>query len=293
MREHLASFFKKFDYEAEAAASLIAAYDKLASCEPAFKRFCELLSEYDKSYSADDIKSAIAEMAELSKAAKIHEYEGHFLLLSCYAKALPRHYESAGLDLKICDTVLLDLKYKLIECKAVKGIYGTFVATWFARFFALTRFAFEKLQFEIVDFGADFECDGVKLTPESKVINVHIPRTGGRLDKEARNASYAAAAEFFSSRIDGPIVFVCHSWLLFRRHKEFLKPDSNLLAFANDYTICAEGEYENYNEIWRLFDVEYNEDHSKLPANTSLRRAYIDLMNKGEKTGWARGVYVY
>ena len=53
------------------------------------------------------------------------------------------------------------------------------------------------------------------LTPSTKVINVHIPRTLTPLDKESREDSYRRAAEFFKGELGGaPTVFVCHSWLL-------------------------------------------------------------------------------
>jgi hypothetical protein len=61
----------------------------------------------------------------------------------------------------------------------------------------------------------------------------------------------------------------------------------------DDYDIFKSGEYENYEESWRLFDTEYTEDHTKLPADSSLRRAYIQMMDAGEKTGWGKDIYLY
>ena len=189
---------------------------------------------------------------------------------------------------------MYDLKYKIIECHLVHNVWGSFVASWFPGFFYLNRFGFGKLQFEIIKFNDEYEKDGIKLTTESKVLNVHIPRTGGRLDEESRKLSYAMAAEFYKDRLGGePIIFVCSSWLLFPKHYEMMKPTSNLYAFMADYDVFKSGLYDNYGQTWRLFDTPYNEDHSKLPQNTSLRREYVKLMDSGEKTGWGRGVYVY
>ena len=102
------------------------------------------------------------------------------------------------------------------------------------------------------------------------------------------------AADFFGKKYGmKKIVFVCHSWLLFPKNLEILREGSNLREFVNDYDVIETGTYDNYSETWRLFDTEYTEDHSKLPADSSFRRGYIDLMNKGEKTGWGYGVYVY
>ena len=61
----------------------------------------------------------------------------------------------------------------------------------------------------------------------------------------------------------------------------------------NDFDIYASGEYSDYTEVWRLFDKEYDGDVSRLSSDSSLRRAYADLIQKGERTGWGKGVFAY
>ena len=72
-----------------------------------------------------------------------------------------------------------------------------------------------------------------------------------------------------------------------------LSPDSNILAFMNDFDIFTSGEYSSYGEVWRFFDREYDRDVSHLPSDSSLRRAYIALISRGERTGWGKGVFEY
>ena len=176
----------------------------------------------------------------------------------------------------------------------MRGVWGSFVAKWFRGFFQLERFALGRLQFEFIRFGRDYEKDGVKLTPDSRVLNVHIPRSGERLSPESTADAYAKAAEFYSKRLGGaPVAFVCDSWLLFPKNKEIMKPGSNLLAFISDFDVYEWGYYDNYNDTWRLFDTPYTPDLEKLPADTSLRREYIKMMANGEKTGYGKGVYLY
>ena len=293
MRNYLAKFFEEFDYPAESRPFMLSAYDSIMAKETAASVFNELLASYDASYDID-YGAAIEKMKTVSADAGIHEYTGALLLFLCFSKRLEKYYEEAGLDRSIFVTSMYDLKYKIIECILVRGVWGSYVPSWFAGFFYLNRFGFCKLQFEIIKFNDEYEKDGIKLTKDSKVINVHIPRTGTRLDEESRKRSYAMAAEFYKDRMDGePIVFVCSSWLLFPRHYEMMKPTSNLYAFMEDYDVFKSGLYDNYDQIWRLFDTVYNEDHSKLPQDTSLRREYVKLFDAGEKTGWGRGVYVY
>lgn len=293
MKEYLCEFFRKFSYPEEACTVLKQAYDTIQSDSSLKAEFERLLRCYadDMNY---EFKKLLEDMAALSAKAGIHKYTGHLLLLVCMSKELKQYYAADEVDEQIWFTTMCDLKYKLIECKSVYDVWGTFVPGWFDLFFNMTRFGFERLQFETQRFEGSYEKDGVVLTPDSIVLNTHIPRTGTKLDRESVAASYARAAEFFSKRfhITTP-VFVCHSWLLFPRNKEVLAPNSNLYAFMSDFDIVEQGEYDGYAEVWRLFDVNYNGNVEDLPQDTSLRRAYADWIRKGEKTGWGYGVYVY
>ncbi len=292
-QNYLHFFFDKFDYPEEARKCLISALQRIYGNTAAAKKLEQLLSRYRESMNCD-YKGMIEEMKSLSGETGINEHTGYLLMFVLMSEILRDYYKERGVDSDMWKRCMFDLKYKLLECRAVYGNWGTFVPGWFPGFFNMTRFAFEKLQFEAIRFGEDYSKNGVVLTPDSTVLNVHIPRTGTRLDRESVDRAYAQAKEFFSDKfIDRPTVFVCDSWLLFPRHKEMLKPWSNLLSFISDYDIIRSGEYKDYHEVWRLFDMNYTPDLSKLPADTSLRRSYIELMKIGEKTGWGRGVYIY
>ena len=191
-----------------------------------------------------------------------------------------------------------DLRYKLYECLEVHGIVGTFVSSWYVGFFNLTRFAFGKLQFEVKELGVDCEYNGMYLSADTYILNTHIPRTGKRLDREDVLESYRKGREFFLKYfpdifIDKRIIFCCSSWLLDPWNLTVLSDNSNLRAFITDYYIIEQGEYENYNDLWRLFDKMYTGDPDDLPQNTSLRRAYVERIKRGEKTGWAKGIFIY
>ena len=140
----------------------------------------------------------------------------------------------------------------------------------------------------------DYEKEGLLLSPDSLAIGVHIPRSGVSLSREVLNESYAKASVFFKEQLGGaPVAFTCDSWLLFERHKEMLPPSAGICRFMADYDIIHSREYENYSETWRLFDKFYEGDPSALPADSTLRRAYIRLMERGEKTGAGVGVFFY
>ena len=280
----------EFEYPQDAAFELLAAYDKLnLSCH---KELCGMIAQYD---AGNKLNYEIFEenIKQISKTADINEYTGALVLLLCLTKRLREYYREAGISDDIFRNTVLDLRYKLDECICVHGVVGTFVLKWFWGFFKLERFALGRLQFEVVNFGTEYEIDGVKLTPDTRVLNVHIPRTGTRLDHESVLESYKLAADFYRAELGDKIAFVCSSWLLFPRHREMLSPTSNLLAFMNDFDIYTFGEYSNYGEVWRLFDKMYDGEATHLPADSSLRRAYVDLISRGEKTGWGKGVLLY
>lgn len=290
MRAYLERFLSECEYPKEAISELLLSYDKLYTC--CGNDFQILIDEYGHRYDVD-YSLAIEKMSELAYASGIHEYTAHLLLFVCYTRELRRYYGERGISLEIFRNTVLDLRYKLDECLCVNGVCGTFVAKWFSGFFRLERFALGRLQFEIVNFGDEYSANGLHLSPDSRVINVHIPRTGGRLDRASTLESYRLAADFFRPLIGDKIAFVCSSWLLFPRHREMLRPNSNLLAFMNDFDVYKSGEYPDYSEVWRLFDTRFGSDVASLPSDSSLRRAYIELISRGEKTGWGKGVFDY
>ena len=235
----------------------------------------------------------VKKMDEISKMIDVHIYTGRLVLYIGMSKQLKEYYREAGIDESVWRSSMMDLKYKLLECKEVYNLWGVFT-TWFDGFFRMTRFALGRLQFDMATFGRYYNKNGVNLTPESHVLGVHIPRTMTKLDRQSVKQSYARASEFFRDWVgDNKTVFICGSWLLFPRHRELLSAESNILAFMNDFDVIDSGLYENYHEIWRLFDRNYTPELDKLPQDSTLRRTYVDLIRSGEKTGWGFGVYVY
>ena len=106
--------------------------------------------------------------------------------------------------------------------------------------------------------------------------------------------AYKRGSEFFKDAFgDNPMVFVCYSWLLFPRNKEVLSEQSNLYLFMSDYDVYEYGEYKDYSQVWRLFDMQYDGNVEHLPQNTSLRREYAEWIRTGQKMGWGKGVFVY
>ena len=291
VKQNVQNVMTRLNYPAEAQQAFLQALDLIAENNMATAWLKTMISHYERSEKCS-FSQMLAEITALGNELGIHEYISQMLLFLCLAEKLRLRYVERGLDEKIYWASMEDLAYKLEECRLVHGKIGSFVAPWFRGFFDLTRFALGRLQFEIVTTKKDFTVDGTLLPAGSKAINMHIPRTGGRLDHEQVLESYRLAAEWFAEEFgDQPIVFTCSSWLLFPWNIEVLSPTSNLAAFYRDFEIVESGEYENYQEVWRLFDCLYTGDPAALPQDSSFRRAYVARMTEGKPLGWGRGFF--
>ncbi|MBQ7375977.1 MAG: DUF5596 domain-containing protein [Clostridia bacterium] len=295
MIEYVLSFMNELGFDKEAVASLSADIEKIYANEEAKALFAGAVDDYER-----DIHSNYTELREAAKRAGeivgVHAYSAELLLFICFSKHLRELYRLRDISDRIWFDSMSDLKWKLWECKAVKGIWGSFVAGWFPGFFNLTRFALGRLQFEIVEFDGEYEKNGKALKNGDKVINVHIPRTLTPLDKESRDDAYAQAAEFFRNMTDGaPIAFVCSSWLLYPEAEKILPAHSNIRGFMADYDMIrskVNGEGE-YGDMWRLFDMDFTGDLNDYPEDSSLRRAYKKFLLDGNRTGSGYGVFFY
>lgn len=291
--QYLSAFFTRFDYPTEAVAVLTDAYRTVQADEDAKARFDGYLAEYRQNMRCD-FGAQIQGCGDIARKMPISPYTLQLLLFICHSEHLLTLYHEAGLDEQIWHDSMLDLKWKLYECRAVYGVWGSFVASWFPGFFTLNRFALGRLQFEWDKLGRPYEGQGVSLPEGTRVVNMHIPRTGEPLSRELCDDAFARATAFYAPQLqaDEPLVFVCSSWLLYPAHDTILPAKSNIRGFMARFDICRWGvQGGDSPDLWRLFDTkEMNPD--RLPTDSSLRRAYVDHLKKGGKTGWGYGVIV-
>ena len=288
MKEYLIQFFQEFEYEPADATCFIEAYDAIAANAEALSLLEAAFAAYRENIHLDYKEEIQQRSAQIATLVDLHVYTVDLLVYICLTRHLRELYLQKGIDVQIFQDSVRDLKWKLEECKIIKGIRGSFVASWFPGFFRLERFALGRLQFEITTAQRDYEKKGIKLQKGvSRVINVHIPRTGRPMDKESCDASYAAARAFFADELGENCTFACGSWLLFPENKNIVPPTSNTYRFLCEYDVVDWG-YNEGQDLWRLFDTTET-DPEKLPTNTSLRRAYAEHLKNGGKVGWGIG----
>lgn len=297
MRAYLEQFMKDFEYEEKDAKFLLQEYDKICCNRSSRALFNEAIDDYNKSIQIDYGNDVLVKAEKAGKNAGVHPYTAGLLIFMCFTKHLKELYDEKGISEKIYHDSMLDLRYKLEECKLVKNIIGSFVAWWFPGFFDMTRFALGRLQFEMSTYqGKDYEKNGKKLVKGDRVINVHIPRSDTPITKEATDDAYAQAADFFIHEVTNKqVVFVCHSWLLFSDTLEVFPKHTNTYRFIHEYDVVwnsydKEGEY---NDAWRLFDMDYTGNIEDYPENTSMRRVYKQYLLDGGRTGEGFGIIIY
>ncbi len=234
-----------------------------------------------------DFKGELERIAEL--APEDQKYAAQLIFSFMLTEHTETLYKERGLSDELFDNMLSDLRVKNEECLRYHGKNGSFVASWFYRWFSMQRFAFERLQFEVRPLGVSYR----HLTPESLAINVHIPSTGP-LDHEACLRDYARAAKFFAADFgEQDIAFMCHSWLLHPEHPKFLPATSRLLAFQADFDIVRFDEDPECRDLWRLFGTRYDGNPQNLTERNSLERAYKQHLLSGGKVGEGLGVFLY
>ena len=162
MKTYALSFMTEIGFDDEAIEALSSDLERMLA-EPESKAIIEkqvALYETDVNRNYGEILSETDKAAEI---AGVHKYSAELLIFILFSKRLRELYKQSGISDKIWFDSMCDLKWKLWECKAVKGSWGSFVAGWFPGFFNLTRFALGRLQFEIVEFDGEYEKDGKKL----------------------------------------------------------------------------------------------------------------------------------
>ncbi len=292
MKEYIVSFCEEFQFPAEATAALLNAFEKLTENPSAMDLFQTQIDLY-RHDELTDYNEALSLVNKASQLSGANPYTVFLLFYICLSQHTRELYEQKKIDYSIFYHSMSDLKYKLYECHKLYGVWGTFVANWFPGFFQLTRFALKRLQFETEIFHNTYSNNGYTLNPGDIVLNVHIPSAGPLLHEDCLESYRMASAFYKDLFIQKPTAFVCSSWLLFPSHKEFLPEKSNILTFMNDFDIITSGHSEDQDVLWRIFYKEYTGNVDELPKDTSLRRAYIDWLRKGNQPGYGYGVFLF
>ena len=290
MRENIINFCSQYQYPQEAKEELLSVYDAVSDTAAVKEIFSQARQEYEHDLQLD-YPALLARLKNACSQERIPWETASLLFFICLTPQLFRHYEQSGLPAEICRASLEDLKWKLMECRQVYGVWGTFVSDWFPGFFRMTRFTLGRLQFELIPFPDNYIRAGrEKPKGLNQAINIHIPSSGPLLHRDCLR-SYELAMEFFRPAFpDGTYAFFCLSWLLFPDHRRFLPANSRILEFMADFDIYDAYQDPAGEDLWRIFGKPDCSDTAGLPENTSLQTAYKNWPMTGNKPGIGLGM---
>lgn len=285
------TLLKKFDLPEDA-------YDTLyASGELLYENFrLELESLIKKFYRVRmNVGLIDKDLKDFSETSGTNYFTLCFVFLAFASKYMLEDYKRAGLDEELFWDTIKDLKYKLIECKNVKGVWGTFVIFWYPIFFSLNLYKLGRLEFERTKYSGDepYRFGDTEIKKGDTVYSVHIPSCGS-LSKDLRMDSYRRAFEFFKEeRGDKPLICVCHSWLLFEDNRKIFPAKTNLVDFMGDWHIIKNEVSEKFDDAWRVYGRDFDLNDKELPLETTQQRALYEWIKAGNKTGAGFAVLIF
>jgi tetratricopeptide (TPR) repeat protein len=288
MRDYLTAFLDKYEYAKEDSEYLLSCYDKIQNNLTAKECFDKAIKLYDEDINCE--YSDIIRLADdAAKELYIYEYTAELLVFILFTKKLKERYEEKGISDEIFDATVKDFRYQMQGCKQKRGIIGTECADWCIGFVQMTRFCIGRFCYEIIKFGYDYEKGGKVLTPETRVLNVHIPASGEPLSQELAKESFKMAKEFYKDVIGEPFACKCSSWLLYPEHEQMLDKASNIYLFMKMFDCIDYGFQKDSHDLSRIFGT-FEKRPEFLPEKTSLQRAYKKHLLAGGKTGYGVGV---
>lgn len=287
--EFLRLFMEKTAFPAEAQAFLTEAARQMEGQAEAMAGAIQFY--YENDFDAALTQPLIEDMAQ---AAGLSPHTVWELFLIFAAETAREDYLSQGAGEEVFWATFADMRYKVLECKQVKGVWGNFVPFWYPIFFRCDIVKLGRLEYETTTYkGPDRTIGGVTLRTGDRVRSIHIPSSGEDFSREARLDSYRMAYKFFQDQLaGGPLVCVCHSWLLYPEYKNVLPESSNIVSFMGDFHIVEE-DHGSFDDRWRVFGADADKAPADLPEDTSMRRAFKKHLLAGGKTGAALGILVF
>ena len=121
MKKYLNDFMLDCEYLDSDREFLISAYEKITENEATKAEWERILKVYDDNIKCDYYKEILVPAQNAGKEVGVHPYTSGLLIFMCMTKRLKELYIERNISLDIFKKSVLDLKYKLDECKAVRG----------------------------------------------------------------------------------------------------------------------------------------------------------------------------
>ena len=280
---------KKLEFPTDAAICADRIYWQLASNPTVMNKLYEAM---DLLYDTEG-KEYVEKLNEVPPIEGVSPYTVHLIFALMCAHTTRYLYIQNGLPESLYWETMMDIRYKLMECHNVHGVWGLFVIQWYGDFFRCKRFKLGRLQYERREF--PYESYGPHLKQGDRVYNCHIPSCGP-VTRESVMDSLKKAHQFFRNELkDGILPIFCSSWMLYPPHaKKVFAPDSNLQHFYELFDILEQIERPENSDYWRIFNTPYSKEAlADAPTDTSLRRSFKQFLQEGNSMGVGKGIFLF
>ncbi len=300
MQAYLQQFTKTIGFPAEATEFFCNLYAKIEADPKAMQTLARLQKRIEIGRVLEGLYRWVQDLTpgleELAATFGVHRYSMDMLLLLTCTPPMHEKYRFLNYSDEFFYDNATDFTCKLQECWQVHKVWGTFVLTWFFRFFEMHTIKLGRFQYERKVFGHPNYTFGEHTVKNgSFVFNIHIP-SSGPMTEEARLDSYKQIYQFVKTPTMPVVPITCTSWLLYPGLREICDPKSNMIGFLNDFDIIAQSTPSADNpfpDAWRVFGMDYTGDPGVLPRDTSLQRRFADHLAAGGVIGGGTGIILF
>lgn len=283
-KKFLIALNEKIDMPAEAKNQIYDTFDIILKDNDFKQKYDKINCDF---FDSGDVLKRIHDLAAIKN---IHPDLLTLVFLEMFSENTLKLYGSSDLDLTehIFYHTMEDFTIWVNVCKRDYGHWGIKEYYWLQKHLRAELYHLGRMQYHYIKFNKDsYSNKYINVKRDDTVINIHIPE-GHSFDRATRLESYRIAYKLLKCNI-----FVCDSWLLYPKHRDFLPRYSNILNFMDDFNIFDSHESTDMSNMWRIFNRRETYIPSELPRNTGLQRAYADWLAAEGVTGSGYGIFYF
>jgi len=189
-------------------------------------------------------------------------------------------HRARGIPESVTRDTLADVGRHVAISRRVTGEFGLQTWRWLTHHYTSRIFALGRLQYALerskVSHPGAFEVG-------DWVLALHIPESGP-LRPDLVDESLASASRFFAEHFPGMPVTVatCHSWMLDPYLIERMPEDTNVGSFIRRFTPLGQSKDAPAEALYFVFRTRDLDRAGELPRDTSLQRAVLERIDRGE-----------
>ncbi len=267
--------------------------DYILEIDKIYGKEIEVISnEYMVCESRTDCKTFLERAIALSKD-DTDEYIMKLLFWLHGATLLHEEFRERNVSDEVFYSTMEDIRFKMKECRNVYGKCGVFV-DWFYFIFEHKYFGLGRLQYEPKEFPYKIYKRGdYEIKKGDAVYGVHIP-SNGPLTYESVIDSFKQAYEFFKKDLkDGILPLLCISWLIYEPYEKLFSEGSNMYNFSKMFDRFDFHIQDGFPDCWRIFNKNYEDRHTGMPAKTSLQKNFTRYMEENDVFGEGIGMVLF